>query len=184
MDSAGIDYHVMLAANAIQQCLDIPELQPELLCALVKQTSRLTSAAPSTSSASGDSGGNSGVQVTPTHSAANAFSASASHSKNKTQGKHGKRVSFTFAWLLNVTFKKFTIYFFNKFAKQCKLFKTASLLFILYIYLSEKKVYNLFYHTCHAVRIINFFGRKTQSTYQHCISLSAILFSHILTSVQ
>jgi hypothetical protein len=40
MDSAGIDYHVMLAANAIQQCLDIPELQPELLCALIKQTSR------------------------------------------------------------------------------------------------------------------------------------------------
>ena len=40
MDSAGIDYHVMLAANAIQQCLDVPELQPELLCALIKQTSR------------------------------------------------------------------------------------------------------------------------------------------------
>ena len=44
MDSAGIDYHVMLAANAIQQCLDIPELQPELLCALIKQTSRPTHA--------------------------------------------------------------------------------------------------------------------------------------------
>ena len=42
MDSAGIDYHVMLAANAIQQCLDIPDLQPELLCALIKQTSRPT----------------------------------------------------------------------------------------------------------------------------------------------
>jgi hypothetical protein len=40
MDSAGIDYHVMLAANAIQQCLDVPELQPELLCGLIKQTSR------------------------------------------------------------------------------------------------------------------------------------------------
>ena len=44
MDSAGIDYHVMLAANAIQQCLDIPDLQPELLCALIKQTSRPTHA--------------------------------------------------------------------------------------------------------------------------------------------
>ena len=38
MDSAGIDYHVSLMANAFQKCLDIPELQPELLCALVKQT--------------------------------------------------------------------------------------------------------------------------------------------------
>jgi hypothetical protein len=44
LDSAGIDYHVMLAANAIQQCLDVPELQPELLCALIKQTSRPTHA--------------------------------------------------------------------------------------------------------------------------------------------
>ncbi len=40
MDSAGIDYHVMLAANAFQQCLDHPGLQQELLCALCKQTSR------------------------------------------------------------------------------------------------------------------------------------------------
>eukprot|EP00096_Caligus_rogercresseyi_P011374 TRINITY_DN4455_c0_g1_i1.p1 TRINITY_DN4455_c0_g1~~TRINITY_DN4455_c0_g1_i1.p1 ORF type:complete len:1004 (+),score=284.70 TRINITY_DN4455_c0_g1_i1:240-3014(+) len=40
MDSAGIDYHVALAANAIQHCIDVPELQPELLCALIKQTSR------------------------------------------------------------------------------------------------------------------------------------------------
>ena len=40
MDAAGIDYHVMLAANALQQCLDVPELQPELLCVLVKQTNR------------------------------------------------------------------------------------------------------------------------------------------------
>ena len=40
MDAAGIDYHVMLAANALQQCLDMPDLQPELLCALVKQTNR------------------------------------------------------------------------------------------------------------------------------------------------
>ena len=40
MDAAGIDYHVMLAANALQQCLDIPELQPELLSVLVKQTNR------------------------------------------------------------------------------------------------------------------------------------------------
>ena len=30
---------VMLAANALQLCLDIPELVPEFLCALIKQTS-------------------------------------------------------------------------------------------------------------------------------------------------
>ena len=37
LDAAGIDYHVLLAADAIQKCLDVPELQPELFCALVKQ---------------------------------------------------------------------------------------------------------------------------------------------------
>ena len=42
LDSAGIDYHVVLAQNALQQCLDVPELQAELMCALVKQTSRHT----------------------------------------------------------------------------------------------------------------------------------------------
>ena len=41
MDSAGIDYHVMLAGNIFQQCLDNPGLQEELLCALCKQTSRI-----------------------------------------------------------------------------------------------------------------------------------------------
>ena len=41
MDSAGIDYHVMLAGNVFQQCLDNPGLQEELLCALCKQTSRI-----------------------------------------------------------------------------------------------------------------------------------------------
>ena len=41
MDSAGIDYHVMLAGNLFQQCLDNPGLQQELLCALCKQTSRV-----------------------------------------------------------------------------------------------------------------------------------------------
>lgn len=40
VESAGIDYHVVLAQNALQQCLDQWELQAELLCALVKQTSR------------------------------------------------------------------------------------------------------------------------------------------------
>lgn len=40
VESAGIDYHVVLAQNALQQCLDIPELQDELMCALIKQTSR------------------------------------------------------------------------------------------------------------------------------------------------
>ncbi|XP_046382604.1 uncharacterized protein CG43867 isoform X5 [Ischnura elegans] len=42
LDSAGIDYHVVLAQNALQQCLDVPELQAEFVCALVKQTSRHT----------------------------------------------------------------------------------------------------------------------------------------------
>ncbi|ETN62339.1 plekhh1 [Anopheles darlingi] len=37
-----IDYHVVLAQNALQQCLDMPELQSELICALIKQTSRHT----------------------------------------------------------------------------------------------------------------------------------------------
>ncbi|XP_052123012.1 uncharacterized protein CG43867 isoform X4 [Frankliniella occidentalis] len=40
LEQAGIDYHVVLAQNALQQCLDMPDLQNELLCALVKQTSR------------------------------------------------------------------------------------------------------------------------------------------------
>ncbi|XP_055388685.1 uncharacterized protein CG43867-like [Condylostylus longicornis] len=40
VNQPGIDYHVVLAQNALQQCLDIPELQSELYCALIKQTSR------------------------------------------------------------------------------------------------------------------------------------------------
>ena len=40
LDSSGIDYHVVLAQNAIQQCLDVVELQPELLSALIKRTSK------------------------------------------------------------------------------------------------------------------------------------------------
>lgn len=40
VESAGIDYHVVLAQNALQQSLDQWELQAELMCALVKQTSR------------------------------------------------------------------------------------------------------------------------------------------------
>ena len=59
MDSAGIDYHVMLAANAMNQCLETPELQPELLCALIKQTSRPP--------ASGSSSSKHGVQVKNRH---------------------------------------------------------------------------------------------------------------------
>lgn len=39
VESAGIDYHVVLAQNALQQCLDSWQLQAELLCALMKQTS-------------------------------------------------------------------------------------------------------------------------------------------------
>ena len=42
LDSSGIDYHVVLAQNAIQHCLDVVELQPELLAALMKQTNRHT----------------------------------------------------------------------------------------------------------------------------------------------
>ncbi|CAG9819593.1 unnamed protein product [Phaedon cochleariae] len=40
VDQAGIDYHVVLAQNALQQCLDVAELQTELICALIKQTSK------------------------------------------------------------------------------------------------------------------------------------------------
>ncbi|KAJ8688186.1 hypothetical protein QAD02_023981 [Eretmocerus hayati] len=42
VEQAGIDYHVVLAQNALQQCLDQPELQSEFISALVKQTSRHT----------------------------------------------------------------------------------------------------------------------------------------------
>ena len=42
LDSSGIDYHVVLAQNAIQHCLDMVELQPELLSVLIKQTSKHT----------------------------------------------------------------------------------------------------------------------------------------------
>ncbi|XP_035703733.1 uncharacterized protein CG43867 isoform X2 [Folsomia candida] len=40
LDTSGIDYHVALAQNALQLCLDYNELQAELICALVKQTSK------------------------------------------------------------------------------------------------------------------------------------------------
>lgn len=40
VNQPGIDYHVVLAQNALQQCLDMPELQAELICILIKQTSR------------------------------------------------------------------------------------------------------------------------------------------------
>lgn len=43
VNQPGIDYHVVLAQNALQQCLDMPELQAEMICILVKQTSRHTS---------------------------------------------------------------------------------------------------------------------------------------------
>ncbi|KAK2707600.1 hypothetical protein QYM36_015340, partial [Artemia franciscana] len=41
LDSAGIDYHVVLAQNALQVGLQIPDLQTELLSILIKQTSRV-----------------------------------------------------------------------------------------------------------------------------------------------
>ncbi|XP_055915624.1 uncharacterized protein CG43867 isoform X10 [Eupeodes corollae] len=42
VNQPGIDYHVVLAQNALQHCLDIPELQTEMICILTKQTSRHT----------------------------------------------------------------------------------------------------------------------------------------------
>lgn len=43
VNQPGIDYHVVLAQNALQLCVDTPELQSELICTLIKQTSRHTS---------------------------------------------------------------------------------------------------------------------------------------------
>lgn len=42
VNQPGIDYHVVLAQNALQQCLDMPELQSELICSLIRQTSKHT----------------------------------------------------------------------------------------------------------------------------------------------
>lgn len=39
-EEAAIDYHVSLAQNALQKCLDHPELQNEFYCQLIKQTSK------------------------------------------------------------------------------------------------------------------------------------------------
>ena len=66
MDSAGIDYHVSLMANAFQKCLDVPELQPELLCALVKQTT--PHIIPHSKGHIGQSSSGGGVQVKRQHS--------------------------------------------------------------------------------------------------------------------
>lgn len=38
VEQAGIDYHVVLAQNALQQCLEVPELQDELVACLARQT--------------------------------------------------------------------------------------------------------------------------------------------------
>lgn len=40
IDAPAIDYHVSLAQSALQVCLAHPELQNELFCQLIKQTSR------------------------------------------------------------------------------------------------------------------------------------------------
>lgn len=40
VNQPGIDYHIVLAQNALQQCLDMSELQAEIICALIKQTSK------------------------------------------------------------------------------------------------------------------------------------------------
>ena len=66
MDSAGIDYHVSLMANAFQKCLDVPELQPELLCALVKQTT--PHIIPHSKGHTGQASSGGGVQVKRQHS--------------------------------------------------------------------------------------------------------------------
>ncbi|XP_073830589.1 uncharacterized protein CG43867 isoform X8 [Musca autumnalis] len=42
VNQPGIDYHVVLAQNALQHCLDMPELHSEMFCILIKQTSRHT----------------------------------------------------------------------------------------------------------------------------------------------
>ncbi|XP_075155632.1 uncharacterized protein CG43867 isoform X3 [Haematobia irritans] len=42
VNQPGIDYHVVLAQNALQHCLDMPELHSEMICILIKQTSRHT----------------------------------------------------------------------------------------------------------------------------------------------
>ncbi|KAK2561061.1 Pleckstrin homology domain-containing family H member 2 [Acropora cervicornis] len=39
-EEGAIDYHVTLAQNALQTCLDNPELQNEVYCQLIKQTSK------------------------------------------------------------------------------------------------------------------------------------------------
>lgn len=39
VNQPAIDYHVVLAQNALQICLDNPKLQTELICILIKQTS-------------------------------------------------------------------------------------------------------------------------------------------------
>ena len=38
VEQAGIDYHVVLAQNALAQCLDVAELQDELASVLARQT--------------------------------------------------------------------------------------------------------------------------------------------------
>ncbi|XP_022090512.1 pleckstrin homology domain-containing family H member 1-like isoform X2 [Acanthaster planci] len=40
MDTLAIDYHISLAQNALQTCLSHPELQNEMYCQLIKQTTR------------------------------------------------------------------------------------------------------------------------------------------------
>ena len=40
MDEAAIDYHVSLVQNALQVCLDHADLQNEIYCQLIKQTSK------------------------------------------------------------------------------------------------------------------------------------------------
>jgi pleckstrin homology domain-containing family H len=92
MDSAGIDYHVMLAANAFQQCLDVPELQPELLCALIKQTSYVMATSDKvdvggSSSTKGKSSGRSGKKSFLMH-ATHLFSSDGSSNQKTPASTH------------------------------------------------------------------------------------------------
>ncbi|XP_033635880.1 pleckstrin homology domain-containing family H member 1-like isoform X2 [Asterias rubens] len=50
MDTLAIDYHISLAQNALQTCLSHPELQNEMYCQLIKQTTRCLPGSSSSSS--------------------------------------------------------------------------------------------------------------------------------------
>ena len=111
MDSAGIDYHVMLAGNVFQQCLDNPGLQEELLCALCKQTSRIMTQSSKH-----------GVQV-----------------KNKPSRLH-TRVSFFFYFSIFFVQISFLFIFFKLSFVLFAIIKVYKYIFECWLLLHEKKV--------------------------------------------